>query len=290
MTAPAAGGAAATPVAGDGAPALVDAPAPADAPALAERVARARDCFARAGITVDEAAADAEVLARHVLDWDRATYLARRRDPAPTGFEVRYAPLADRRARREPVSTITGRREFWGLTFAVGPAVLTPRPATELIVETALALFGDRRAAPLAIADVGTGSGCLAVTLAREFPRAAVTGVDISPAALAMARRNAAAHGVADRIDWVEASLADWLASAAGDGGGGEAAPGGGSAGDRAPTEDGAGRRGRWTGGRPCPDRDGAGRRGRGNRPAGGQPALCPHRRAGRASAGGPAP
>lgn len=240
MTAPAAGDAAATPVAGDGAPALADTPALADAPALAERVARARDCFARAGITVDEAAADAEVLARHVLDWDRATYLARRRDPAPAGFEVRYAPLADRRARREPVSAITGRREFWGLTFAVGPAVLTPRPATELIVETALALFGDRRAVALAIADVGTGSGCLAVTLAREFPRAAVTGVDISPAALAMARRNAAAHGVADRIDWVEASLADWLAGAAGDGGGTETAPdggGGGSAGDSAPAE-----------------------------------------------------
>ncbi len=211
-----------------GAPSLREAPSAADVPLadapladaapLADRLARARDGFLRAGVAADEAAADAEVLARHVLGWDRATYLARRRDPAPPSFEARYAPLATRRERREPVSTITGRREFWGLTFAVGPAVLTPRPETELIVETALALLRDRRDAPLAIADVGTGSGCLAVALAREFPRAAVTAVDISSAALTVARRNAVLHGVSDRITWVEAPLADWLAGPAPDG------------------------------------------------------------------------
>ena len=197
-----------TPVADDGARPLVD------------QVARVRECFARAGISSDEAAADAEVLARHALGWDRATYLARRRDPAPPGFEARYASLATRRARREPVSIITGRREFWGLSFAVGPGVLTPRPETELIVETALELLGDRRDTPLVIADIGTGSGCLAVTLAREFPYGAVTAVDISPDALAVARRNATAHGVAHRIDWVKAPLAIWLATAALGGGG----------------------------------------------------------------------
>lgn len=184
------------------------------AAALVERVAMARDGFARAGIATHEAQADAEVLARHALGWDRATYLARRREPAPDGFEIRYAPLAARRARREPVSTITGRREFWGLGFEVGPAVLTPRPATELIVETVLDLLRDRRDAPLAIADAGTGSGCLAVTLAREFPRAAVTAIDISPAALAVARRNAVAHGVAGRIAWIEAPFEDWFSKA----------------------------------------------------------------------------
>lgn len=185
---------------------------------LVDRVAQARDGFARAGVPADEALADAEVLARHALGWNRATYLARRRDPAPPGFEIRYAPLTARRERREPVSIITGRREFWGLTFAVGPAVLAPRPETELIVETALELLHDRRDAPLAIADVGTGSGCLAVALAREFPRSAVTAVDISSAALAVARRNAVAHGVSDRITWAEAPLADWLAGSAPDG------------------------------------------------------------------------
>lgn len=188
---------------------------------LVYRVARARDCFARAGVAADEAQIDAEVLARHVLGWDRAVWLARRRDPAPGGFEARYAPLVARRQQREPVSSITRRREFWGLAFAVGPAVLTPRPETELIVEAAVELLGDRRGAPLRIADVGTGSGCLAVALAREFERASVTAIDISPAALAMARRNATAHGVADRIAWVEGTFGDWLAGSSADGGAG---------------------------------------------------------------------
>ena len=185
---------------------------------LVDVVAQAQERFARAGVAANEALADAEVLARHALGWDRATWIARRRDPAPSGFAARYAPLAARRAKREPVSLITGRREFWGLAFAVGPAVLTPRPETELIVETALDLFAGRRNAPLAIADVGTGSGCLAVTLAREFPRAAVTAVDVSSAALAVARRNAEAHGVAERISWVHAPLAGWLAGPAPEG------------------------------------------------------------------------
>ena len=196
------------PRAGDGAASLVD------------RVARARNCLARAGIAADEAQIDAEVLARHALGWDRAAWLARRRDPAPPSFETRYAPLVARRQRREPVSIITRRREFWGLVFAVGPAVLTPRPETELIVEAAVELLGHRRGAPLRIADVGTGSGCLAVTLAREFPRASVTGIDISPAALAVAGRNAATHGVADRVAWVEGTFGDWLAGFSADGGG----------------------------------------------------------------------
>ncbi len=188
---------------------------------LVDRVSSARDCLARAGVAADEAQIDAEVLARHALGWDRAAWLARRRDPAPPSFETRYAPLVARRRKREPVSCITRRREFWGLAFAVGPAVLTPRPETELIVEAAVELLGDRRSAPLRIADVGTGSGCLAVALAREFERAAVTAIDISPAALAMARRNAAEHGVAERIAWVEGTFGGWLAGSAAGGGGG---------------------------------------------------------------------
>lgn len=182
---------------------------------LLDEVTRARDCFVRAGVAAADANADAEVLARHALAWDRAAWITRCRDAAPPGFRTRYARLVARRASREPVSLITGRREFHGLTFAVGPAVLTPRPETELIVETATELLGDGAQAPLAIADIGTGSGCLAVTLARAFPRSAVTAIDVSPAALAIARANAAAHGVADRIAWVEAPLADWLAGTA---------------------------------------------------------------------------
>lgn len=189
---------------------------------LLDEVTRARDRFVRAGVDAADADADAEVLARHALAWDRAAWITRCRDAAPPGFRTRYARLVARRASREPVSLITGLREFHGLTFAVGPAVLTPRPETELIVETATELLGDGARAPLAIADIGTGSGCLAVTLARAFPRSAVTAIDFSPAALTVARGNAAAHGVADRIAWVEARLADWLAGTAS---GGERTP-----------------------------------------------------------------
>ncbi|MXY23521.1 MAG: peptide chain release factor N(5)-glutamine methyltransferase [Acidobacteria bacterium] len=182
---------------------------------LMDEAASARERLLRAGVAENEAGADAELLARHALGWDRATWLARRRESVPVGFTARYAPLVARRERREPVSQITGEREFWGLRFAVGPTVLTPRPETELIVETALEVLADRRDEPLAIADIGTGSGCLAVTLAREFRRAVVTAVDLSRDALRLARRNAAAHGVAGRIQWVRAAFEAWL-----DGGG----------------------------------------------------------------------
>ena len=133
---------------------------------LAERVSEAARRLAEAGIDAGDAAFDAEVLARQALGWDHATYLARWREPAPAGFEARFEPLVARRRRREPVARIVGRREFWGLDFEVTPAVLVPRPESELLVETALARLGDR-AAQWEIADVGTGSGCLAIALAR---------------------------------------------------------------------------------------------------------------------------
>ena len=164
-----------------------------------------------AGLRQDDAAGDAEVLARHALGWDRATYLCRRREPPPDRFAADYRALVGRRARREPVSAITGRREFWGLTFEVGPAVLTPRPETELLVEWSLRLVGARRGDRLRVVDVGTGSGCLAVALARELPAARVVASDVSAAAITVARRNARTHGVAGRIRWVVASLLDGI-------------------------------------------------------------------------------
>ena len=177
---------------------------------LVERVAEAARRLAGAGIDARDAAFDAEVLARHALGWDRATYLARRREPVPAGFEEPFESLVARRRGREPVARITGRREFWGLDFEVAPAVLVPRPESELLVETAVARLGNR-AAPWDIADVGTGSGCLAIALARELPRARVAATDVCPDALAVARRNAARHGAAGRVTFHRGDLLEGL-------------------------------------------------------------------------------
>jgi release factor glutamine methyltransferase len=172
----------------------------------------ARSRFVRAGIREELAGLDAEVLARSVLGWDRARFLADRHEDAPGRFAPAYERLVVRRERREPVPYIIGVQEFWGLSFEVTPDVLIPRPETELILEEALACLGEPDggapgAAPLEIVDVGTGSGCLAVALAREYPRARVTATDVSATALTVARRNAARHGVAERVHFVETSF-----------------------------------------------------------------------------------
>lgn len=171
-------------------------------------LAAAREALVRAGIPAAEAALDAEVLARHLLGWDRAGILTRWRDPAPPGFSEQLRPLLARRLAREPVAYITGHREFWGLELEVTPDVLIPRPETERIVEAALEC-AHSDSAPRALVDVGTGSGCLAIALATEFPAASVIATDISPAALTVAARNARRHGVADRITLLAADLLD---------------------------------------------------------------------------------
>jgi release factor glutamine methyltransferase len=162
----------------------------------------------RAGLSTDAATVDAEVLARHALGWDRARLLADGRGAAPSGFDDRFAALVSRRARREPVAFITGSKEFWGLDFEVSPDVLIPRPETEFIVEAVCERRAERDRAWRFI-DVGTGSGCLAVALATEFPRARIAAIDISDAALHVASRNAERHQVRDRIRFVQADLLD---------------------------------------------------------------------------------
>jgi release factor glutamine methyltransferase len=116
--------------------------------------------------------------------------------------------MAARRQRREPVAYITGVREFWGLDFVVSPAVLIPRPETELIVEAALERLADPARA-WRIADVGTGSGCIAVALASERRAATLTATDISDAALEIAQLNATRHGVHARTTFLRTSLLD---------------------------------------------------------------------------------
>jgi release factor glutamine methyltransferase len=159
----------------------------------------------------------AELLLMHALGCDRAwlySHPEARVDPAAAEG---YFSLIARRAAGEPTQYITGKQEFWGLEFEVTPAVLIPRPETEHVVEVALDRLGARGikirfdtgepSAPLRIADVGTGSGCLAVALARELPHAQILATDISAPALEVARRNAARHGVADRIQFVQCNL-----------------------------------------------------------------------------------
>jgi release factor glutamine methyltransferase len=169
----------------------------------------ARDRFMNAGISAHLAALDAEVLARQVLGWDRARFLTDRNETATSAFLLRYEPLVARRERREPVSYILGMREFWGLPFEVGPDVLIPRQETEFIVEETLALVG-KDSRPL-IVDVGTGSGCIAISLASEIPGARIIATDVSRHALDVARRNAERYNVGDRISFVETSFLDGI-------------------------------------------------------------------------------
>jgi release factor glutamine methyltransferase len=172
---------------------------------LEERIANGRRALVQAGLAGEDAALDAEVLARHVLGWDRTALLTRGREPASPAFIAEYDRAVSRRAAREPVALITGHREFWGLDFEVTRDVLIPRPETELIVETALSIVTPARCRK--IVDVGTGSGCLAVALATELPSVRVLATDLSIAALEVARRNARRHGVANRVSFARADL-----------------------------------------------------------------------------------
>jgi len=165
----------------------------------------------------------AELLLMHALGCDR-TWLYTHSEAAldPAAAET-YFSLIVRRAAGEPVQYLTGKQEFWGLEFEVTPAVLIPRPETEHVIEVALERLGARGikidlktgapSLPLRIADVGTGSGCLAVALAHELPHAEIFATDISPAALDVARRNAARHGFSARIHFLQTNLLDAFSS-----------------------------------------------------------------------------
>jgi len=174
---------------------------------LHDTLAEARGRLARAGIRPDEAAIDADVYACTILGWDRARLVSDLREPTPAALEPTFSSWVARREQREPTAYITGVKEFWGLDLAVSPAVLIPRPESELIIEEALSLIGGGPGVRLA--DVGTGSGCLAIALAHERPNATVTATDISADAVAMAAANAQRHGVADRVRCVCTSFLD---------------------------------------------------------------------------------
>ena len=154
----------------------------------------------------------AELLLMHALGRDRAWIYAHPEEALDPGISTHYFELVARRAAGVPTQYLTGKQEFWGLELEVSPDVLIPRPETEHVVEVALERLGQNRTRePLRIADVGTGSGCLAIALVRELPSAQVVATDISAAALEVARRNAACHGVTDRIEFIECSLLEAL-------------------------------------------------------------------------------
>jgi release factor glutamine methyltransferase len=180
------------------------------AKSIHQHVASARGRFRDAGLSSHGAELDARLLAQFVLGWSTERFITCGHDPEPPDFAHKYDALVERRLGREPYAYIVGQQEFWGLPFEVSPAVLIPRHETELIVEVALELFPDPGGS-LKAADLGTGSGCLAVALATERPAARIIATDISSAALAVARQNATHHGVADRVQFRCADLLDGL-------------------------------------------------------------------------------
>jgi release factor glutamine methyltransferase len=150
----------------------------------------------------------AELLLMHVVGASRAWVYAHIDDPLDAAGAERYRAFVAKRASGMPTQYLTGIQEFWGMEIEVTPDVLIPRPETEHVIEITLARLGEERSRePLRVVDVGTGSGCIALALARELPQARVFATDISARALAVARRNAEHHGLADRIAFVETRL-----------------------------------------------------------------------------------
>lgn len=166
-------------------------------------LAWARQALGQAG--VENAAQESRWLVAHTLGLDNHHLASKAEQPVSGERWAHAESLVSRRAAREPLQYILGTQEFCGLEFHVSPAVLIPRPETELLVQESLRVvdFGTEAV----LADVGTGSGCVAVTLATILGKARIVAVDRSPEALAVAKGNAERHAVADRIDWMEGDL-----------------------------------------------------------------------------------
>lgn len=179
---------------------------PPDVWTIARLLAWTADYLKRHGS--DSPRLDAEVLLAHALDCQRIQLYTRFDQQPPEARRTVFRDLVRRRAEGQPVAYLVGRREFYSLSFRVGPDVLIPRPDTEHLVIAALDLAkqvpGPR---DVTICDVGTGSGIIAIAIAKHLPRARVTALDISPAALDVARQNAADHGVSPRIEFLSSDL-----------------------------------------------------------------------------------
>jgi release factor glutamine methyltransferase len=171
---------------------------------IAETLAAARIRLAAAG--VDSAALDARLLLGATLGVSQATLVGWPERPVPPLAAAAFAALLERRVLREPVAFLLGRKEFWGLEFLVSRATLIPRPDSETLVAAALDRAGSLKPACFVL-DIGTGTGCLLISVLHALPTARGAGIDVVPAALDLAARNAETHGVAGRITWHVGSL-----------------------------------------------------------------------------------
>jgi release factor glutamine methyltransferase len=167
---------------------------------IAQALLEASETLRTAG--VPEPRKEAATLLSEILEKDRTFLIAHAADLLDENVLQRFGDVVGRRATGEPSQYITGSQDFYGKRFIVTPDVLIPRPETEGLVETAIRYATDL-IAPLSILDVGTGSGCIAITLVHELPDSRATGVDISPAAIAIARKNADLHRVFDRVSFL---------------------------------------------------------------------------------------
>lgn len=167
------------------------------------------DHFSATG--VENPRLDAEVLLAAARDCKRIELYTIFEEPAPADLLAKFKQLVKRRGEGEPVAYLVGKREFYSLEFEVTPDVLIPRPETEAIVVRLTDLVKERGVSsdspPLKIADVGTGSGILAICAAKYIQNANILAIDVSAAALEVAKRNAERHGVSDRVYFVEADL-----------------------------------------------------------------------------------
>lgn len=178
-----------------------------------EALYQASKALASAGI--EDARLEAELLLMHILYIDRARLYVRLNDQLSSSHTAALSRALKRRLRHEPLAYILGHREFYGRDFLVGPGVLIPRPETELLVEKALALVEGQFARRNAIiADIGTGCGAIAVSLALLLPEARIYATDISPGALDTARLNCEKHGVQERVRLLQGNLLEPLPEA----------------------------------------------------------------------------
>ncbi len=181
-------------------------------PSIAQAILEGANKLRKAGVPDERR--EAGSLLMYVLDRDRGYILTHAEDQLTNEQIEKFSASLDARAQGKPLQYITGCQEFFGLEFEVNSDVLIPRPETELLIEAALALVSANEE-PF-ICDVGTGSGCIVVTLLHKLPRARAMALDISTAALAVAERNANRHGVRDRLSLVTSNCFAGLGPASG--------------------------------------------------------------------------